>query len=239
MHRIAFIALALAVAAPCLAQVATAASATSPSSPVVVKLPPPGTGGGLSVEQALSQRRSLRAFAPGALTLAELAQLCWSAQGITDAKGHRTVPSAMATYPLDVYVVAGNVSGLAAGVYRYRNKEHDLERLADGDARDRLVDQVAPQLWIRSAPVALVVTGTLSRMGKRAGNRGATFMAVEAGEVAQSVFLQAVSLGLGSTYVGGFNPDALRKFLNLPAGEEGLAILPIGREPAAVNNTAP
>ena len=62
-------------------------------------------------------------------------------------------------------------------------------------------------------------------------DRGAQFMWVEAGLAAQGFFLQATALELGSTYVGGFDPAAARTALDLAAGEEVLAVLPVGHKP--------
>ena len=79
--------------------VAFSAAAAVSAEPVV--LPSAQVTGAVSIEQALATRRSVRGMADRPLTLAEVGQLCWSAQGVTDEKGHRTAPSAMATYPLE------------------------------------------------------------------------------------------------------------------------------------------
>lgn len=197
-----------------------------------VTLPAPVTTGTVTVEQALATRRSLRGMADRPLTLAEVGQLCWSAQGVTDDEGHRTAPSALATYPLEVYVVAAAVTDLAPGVYRYQPADHTLApHAAPGTTREALVEQAIGQPWITSAPAILIITGTAERMGDRFVARRRDFMCVEAGLAAQGLFLQATALGLGSTYVGGFDPDAARAFLELPAGEEVLAVLPVGASP--------
>ena len=212
-----------------------AAVASAAVEPSAIALPAPGTTGAVSVEQALATRRSLRGMADRPLTLAEVGQLCWAAQGVTDDKGHRTAPSAMATYPLEVYVIADAVTDLAPGVYRYQPAGHALvphpapRRLEP--LRDALVEKAIGQAWITTAPAILVITGTAERMGERFVERRRDFMCVEAGLAAQGFFLQATALGLGSTYVGGFDPAAARAFLELPAGEEVLAVLPVGVRP--------
>jgi SagB-type dehydrogenase family enzyme len=200
-----------------------------------VSLPAPRTAGEMSVEQALATRRSQRGMADRPLTLAELGQLCWAAQGVTDAKGHRTAPSAMATYPLDVYVIADTVTDLAAGIYHYDPAGHALTSHAGSTAAaplsDAFVKQVVGQTWIATAPAILVITGTVSRMGERFVERRRDFMCMEAGLAAQGFFLEATALGMGSTFVGGFAPQAARDFLALPEGEEVLAVLPVGARP--------
>jgi len=72
------------------------------------KLPEPETRGDISIEQAIGKRRSLRDFS-GSLALADVAQLLWAAQGETHPDGYRATPSAGALYPLEVYLVVGNV----------------------------------------------------------------------------------------------------------------------------------
>ncbi len=209
---------------------ALAPAALAAGSAERVPLPAPRTEGTVSVEAALHQRRSVRAPGRTPLALADVGQLCWAAQGVTDTRGHRTAPSAMARYPLQVYLLAGSVDGLAPGLYRYLPAGHALELVASGDRRAEFERRAVGQSWVAYAPVVFVITGDVSKMGSM-GGRAAQFMAVEAGLAAQGFFLQAQALGLGSTYVGGYRPEDARRALNVPEGEEVLAVLPVGRRP--------
>lgn len=221
-NRLVVVILAVAFAGGARAQAAGARP--------TVALPAPKTDGGISVEKALKERRSMRSPTDAPLTLENLSQLCWAAQGVTDSKGHRTAPSAYATYPLEVYVLAGRVAGLAPGLYRYRPDKHDLESLAPGDRRADLDEKAVGQGWIGKAPALFVVAGVVQRSAKM-GEAAPRAMWTEAGLAAQGLLLEAVSLGLGSTFVGGFKPDAARAVLGLPAGEDVLGILPVGHKP--------
>lgn len=204
--------------------------AAEPSSPATILLPAPRFEGKTSVEAALKERRSQREFAPTPLTLAEVGQLCWAAQGVTDDKGHRTASSAMARYPLELYLIAGTVTRLPAGLYHYVPASHTLKLLAEGDRRNefdkKAVGQKAEQ--VAKAPATLVVTGNVKKMS---GDRASQYMWVEAGLAAQGFFLEATSLGLGSVYVGGFKPSEAHALLGLPDTEEVLAVLPVGKKP--------
>ena len=73
-----------------------------------IKLPEPVKNSDTSIEEALLERRSIRQYKDDPLTLAEVSQLLWAAQGITGLWGWRTAPSAGATYPLEVYVKIHN-----------------------------------------------------------------------------------------------------------------------------------
>lgn len=189
----------------------------------------------MSIEAVLKQRRSVRSFSPTPLTLEEIGQLCWAAQGVTDQEGHRTAPSARSLYPLSLYVATGNVTGASPGLYRYEPASHSLQLVAAGDKRDDLNRKAVGQDWIVTAPAIFVIAGNASTMTSggdvAARERGKRFMWVEAGLAAQGFFLQATSLGLGSTYVGGFRSAAAHAMLRLPSPEEVLAILPVGRRP--------
>jgi SagB-type dehydrogenase family enzyme len=207
-------------------------AAPGSASPAAVKLPAAATDGGVGVQKALATRRSVRSFEATPLTLAQLSQLCWAAQGITDAKGHRTAPSARATYPLELYAMVGTVEGLAAGFYQYLPATHELKLLKAGDERARLIKEGVGQRWIESAPVIFAVVASpegLAKLNKVGGNHGERLAAIEAGLVSENFFLQAVSLGLGSTYVAGYEEAAVSKVLGLPQGSLVFAILPVGR----------
>ena len=176
-------------------------------------LPAARTTGPLPLEAALAQRQSRRSFASQPLTAAEAGQLLWSAQGENRAGGGRTAPSAGATYPLVLYLVAGRVEGLAAGVYRYAPQGHRLAAPAPGDARSAVA----------------VIAAEPSRTAARYGARAERYVAMEAGAAAQNLQLQAVALGLGATLVGAFDDAALRAALPLAAAEQPLAVLAVGR----------
>lgn len=106
--------------------------------PKTLDLPEPRLKSECSIEQALLLRRSGRSYAGVPLTLAEVSQLLWAAQGVTDRRGLRTAPSAGALYPLETYVLVSKVEGLPAGVYRYQPHQHGLVETATGDRRAQL-----------------------------------------------------------------------------------------------------
>jgi SagB-type dehydrogenase family enzyme len=195
-----------------------------------IRLPEPRGPGATSVEEALRRRRSLREFRPAPLTLAEAAQLLWAAQGRTAEDGHRTAPSAGALYPLEVFLVAGRVEGIAPGVYRYRPDGHILEPVIEGDRRRALSEAALGQGWLSSAPAALVVAAVNERTARKYGRRAERYVHIEVGAAAQNVALQAVALGLGTVVVGAFDDAAVARVAGLAPEERPLAILPVGHE---------
>jgi SagB-type dehydrogenase family enzyme len=203
----------------------------APQEPTV-QLPEPALDGAMSVESALGQRRSVRDLRPDALTVVEVGQVLWAAQGITAEWGGRTAPSAGATYPIEVHMAVTAVEGLDPGVYRYRPDGHRLERTVDGDVHSELAQAALGQAAVALAPVNVVIAAVEARTASRYGMRAERYVTLEAGHVAQNIALQAVALDLGSVPIGAFDDAGVAEVLQLAQRERVLYILPLGR-PAA------
>jgi len=166
---------------------------------VSISLPKPRYDGGISIEEALLRRRSIRDYAAGSLTLQELSQLLWAAQGITGSGGLRTAPSAGALYPLEVYVVVGDVEGLGMGVYKYRPQEHSIQKVVEGDCRSELAGAALGQSCVERAAIDVVITAVYERTTEKYGEWGVRYVHIEVGHAAQNLCLQAAALDLGQS----------------------------------------
>jgi SagB-type dehydrogenase family enzyme len=196
----------------------------------VIALPYPRTDSDTSLEAALLGRRSVRSYQDEPLILAEIGQLLWAAQGVTDpARGYRTAPSAGALYPLEVYLIAGKVEGLPPGVYRYGPGAHNLTPVKTGDQRDALYEAALRQAPVRQAPAVLVIAAVTERTTGKYGERGIRYVHMEAGHAAQNALLQAVALGLGAVVIGAFEDDDVRQVTGMPAAEQPLYLVPVGK----------
>jgi SagB-type dehydrogenase family enzyme len=195
----------------------------------MINLPEPRLEGDYSIEQAIHNRRSVRAFSNKPLSLAEVSQLLWSAQGVTNKKGLRSAPSAGALYPLELYLVAGNVKGLNPGIYQYSPVGHQLRKIRDGDNRMELARAALQQYWIQESAAVLIFSAIEKRTTRKYGQRGIRYIHIEVGHSAQNVFLQAQSLGLGAAVVGAFDDSRIETILKLPAEEQVLYLMPLGR----------
>lgn len=193
-----------------------------------VSLPKPRLSSKVSVEEALRNRRSVREYKPGKLDISEIAQILWSAQGITSNWGGRTAPSAGALYPIEIYLIAGDVSGLDIGVYHYKPEEHALIKIISGDIRKELSKAALGQASIQEAPVSIVIAGVYERTTRKYGERGVRYVHIEVGHVGQNIYLQAQALGLGTVMMGAFDDNKVKEVLKIQEAEP-LAIMPIGR----------
>jgi SagB-type dehydrogenase family enzyme len=171
----------------------------------------------------------VRNYSDGVLDLTEISQLVWSAQGITHARGFRTAPSAGALYPLELYVIAGRVKNLPSAVYRYSPRQHALVKMVSGDMRPELCRAALGQSAVRKAPVVLLFCAVFERTTTKYGQRGIRYVHMEVGHAAQNVCLQAIALELQTAVIGAFRDEAVKKILNLPAEEQPLYLVPVGR----------
>ncbi len=194
-----------------------------------IKLPEPAEDGKISLEKAMLKRRSVRSFKDSPLILAEVSQLLWAAQGVTSPRGLRTAPSAGALYPLEVYIVAGNVADLPDGVYHYRPAGHELVRVIKGDKRTELCSAALGPTSVRNAAAVIVFAAVYERTTVKYGDRGIQYVHMETGHAAQNVFLQTVPLNLGTVVIGAFYDDEVRKVLKMSDREQPLYIMPVGR----------
>jgi SagB-type dehydrogenase family enzyme len=192
----------------------------------VRSLPEPSTPETGSLEDAVAARRSVRHLDPRALTEAQVGQLLWAAQGVTDPSGLRAAPSAGATYPLEVYAVT------AERVARYVPTEHGLVDHLDGDRRRAVTHAALDQDWMADAPLIVVFTAVEARTAERYDDRAARYVLIEIGHAAQNLLLQATALGLVGTPVGAFEAAALTRALALPGEHVPIYLVPVGH-PAA------
>ncbi|MEA3560691.1 MAG: SagB/ThcOx family dehydrogenase [Candidatus Omnitrophota bacterium] len=192
----------------------------------VIKLPVVKPIGKMSIEQAISNRRSRRKFKDKPLKQRDLSHILWAAQGITAESGFRVTPSAGATFPLTLYVVIGRVDDILPGVYRYRPEGHCLKAMSDKDLRSKLALRALGQDMIAKAPVSIVIAADYKRTTDRYGKRGIRYVDMEAGHASQNIYLECESLGLGTCAVGAFADRIVKELLGIT--EDPLYIMPIG-----------
>lgn len=196
-----------------------------------MNLPAPVLDGDVSLEKAVKQRRTIRSFVDRPLTVGQLSQILWAAQGITDDRGlKRAAPSGGALYPADVYAVVGKngVQELAQGVYHYDPPQHSIRKIVDTDAREGVAVASLRQMWMASAPVIFVLTAEYSRITIKYGDRGRRYAMIEVGHIGQNIFLQCQALGLAAGIVGAFYDKEVSRAINTKKNHEPLIIMPVG-----------
>jgi SagB-type dehydrogenase family enzyme len=192
-----------------------------------IQLPSPSSSGSLSLEQTLARRESVREFSDQPLTLAEVGQLLWAAQGVTREWGGRTAPSAGALYPLRIYVA------LPDRVLRYVPKGHRAEIWRTGDRRALVARSSSSPDVVSAAAAVVVIAGDESVTRIKYGDRAARYVTLEAGHATQNLLLEATTLGLAAVPMGAFDDRAVARGVPLRAGESAYYIVPVGHPRAS------
>lgn len=175
-----------------------------------IALNQPELDSGKPLMQCLKERKSARAFSDRELSLQQLSNLLWAADGINrPEEGKRTAPSAMNRQELEVYVM------LKTGVYLYDPKEPALLPVAEGDHR-----KIAGlQAYAAAAPVNLFYVADLAKFkGDRKVQRMAS--GVNSGYISQNVYLYCASAGLATVARGSLDYKALARAFKLRPGQE-------------------
>jgi SagB-type dehydrogenase family enzyme len=193
-----------------------------PSAPRI-PLSPPKTEEGMPIWDVLRQRRSERRYQRAPLQEAELSQLLWASQGITQVRqsyGFRTAPSAGALYPVETYLVVNAVEGIEPGIYHYAVEDHELEQLKTGDFRAKIAQAALDQETAAQANVVFVWTGVFGRSKWKYHQRAYRYVYLDAGHIAENLALAAVALGLGSCQIAALYDEEANALLGVDGVEE-------------------
>ena len=168
------------------------------------------------VELVIRARRSVREFSGAAITIEQLSYMLALSYGITgevllddgiSVRHQRTVPSAGALYPIEIYPVVMQVDGLQGGLYHYQPEEHSLEGLELRDLGSAIKEMVFYPEVVAQASAIFLLVAIFQRSRFKYGERGYRFILLDAGHIAQNMYLVATALGLGAVAIGGFLDD--------------------------------
>ncbi|WP_181996147.1 SagB/ThcOx family dehydrogenase [Bacteroides intestinalis] len=186
----------------------------------VVKLPKPNLNRAGTVMKALSERQSTREYASKALSLADLSDLLWAANGINRPEsGKRTAPSALNKQDVDVYVI------LPEGSYVYDAKNHQLNLVSEGDYRDAVA---GGQTFVKAAPASLVLVSDVSLFGDAQKPQNQVVGAIDVGIVSQNISLFCANAKLATVPRGSMDATQLKKVLKLKDSQIPMLNHPVG-----------
>jgi SagB-type dehydrogenase family enzyme len=185
-------------------------------------LPKPNLAGGVSLEDAIQRRRSMRRFAPRQLPVETVGQLLWAGQGVTSDNGRRAAPSAGALYALELYAVT------AGEVMHYLPQGHRAETRASPDLRPQLRALALDQASVGAAPAVIVVAAEYARLSQRYGGRADAYANLEAAHATQNMLLQATALGLGAVPIAAVDGGGSARALALPSAQTVVYLIPVG-----------
>jgi SagB-type dehydrogenase family enzyme len=192
-----------------------------------------------SLGSVLARRESTRDFSDEALPLADLARLLDGSYGVRGERDDgeewalvRPSPSAGGLYPIELYVATARVEELTDGVYHYDPRTRELELLAAGGFQDEIGALTIGQDMIARANVVVLLAAAFDRTMWKYGQRGYRYVWLDAGHVAQNLYLVATALRLGVVAVGGFIDDEVAEVFRLPEDERPIYLVCAGRVPS-------
>jgi SagB-type dehydrogenase family enzyme len=213
--------------------------ALPPDALALVDLPAPSglDLGGVALRDAIGARRSLREYSEEPLSLAELSFLLWATQGVRETVPGRftlrTVPSAGARHPFETLFLANRIEGLPRGLYRFLATAHRLARLpAPGDVADRVATAALGQEMVKRSAATFIWIAVPERTTWRYGERGYRYLHLDAGHVAQNLYLAAESVGAGGCAIAAFSDDEMNALLRLDGEQQFVIYLAsVGKRP--------
>jgi SagB-type dehydrogenase family enzyme len=193
-----------------------------------LELPTPAPRPTMDLDRALRERRSVRDFTPQALPLEDLSYLVWASTGIQrreEGYAFRTAPSAGALYPIETYVSVQRVEDVASGLYHYAIEPHALEELKQGDQGREVARGALGQGICAEAAAVFLWTAVFHRSKWKYRQRAYRYVYLDAGHVAENLYLAATALGLGCCTIGALFDDDLNALLGVDGEEESVLYL--------------
>lgn len=182
----------------------------------------------------MTTRRSLRKFSGLPISLEQLSHLLYSSAGLLNINNsidysRRPYPSAGARYPLEIYPLVLNCTGLEKGLYHYNVKEGCLEIILKDDLEKWLMKASGGEASLKNASIIFIITGVLDRTRIKYRDRGYRYALIEAGHLGQNLCLLTTQLGLGCCPFGGFIDSIVNELLDISFQKEfALYLLAVG-----------
>ncbi len=190
-----------------------------------IALPEPKPNDSMQLSQIITKRRSTRVYRNVPVSMTQLANLLWYSTGIREREGRfefRTAPSAGALYPIETYIVANRVEGLASGVYHYNIPGHQLEELRTGEYGMQTAHAALEQDMCADAAVVFIWSAVFARSMWKYGERAFRYIYLDAGHIAENLALACVDEGLASCQIAALFDDEANNIVGIDGKEESV-----------------
>lgn len=175
-----------------------------------IALLPPSKLLGIDIMEALSARKTDRAFSNDNLSDQQIANLLWSANGVNRTEdGKRTAPSARNAQEIDVYLFS------PVAIYRYDAVSHSLKLVKEGDFRT----SAGTQPFYAAASVAISLVVDFDKMDGFSDEAKAFYSATDVGYVSQNIYLSCAAQNMGTVVCGSIERDSIANLLNIQNGK--------------------
>jgi SagB-type dehydrogenase family enzyme len=174
----------------------------------------------ISLRDAIESRKTVRMYETTPITLEDLTYALYMTQGVKrnvkNKATFRTVPSAGARHAFETILLVNNVEGLKRGLYRYLALEHKLQKLESApDINQKIRRAALKQPQIEEAGVVFLWVADSYRMTYRYSERGYRYMFLDAGHVAQNLYLVAKDFNAGVCAIAAYDDEKMNALLGL------------------------
>ncbi len=192
------------------------------------------SGNKVLLEDAIKRRRSVREYSSKGMTFKDISKLLYFANGVTKEDSFfgnfRAAPSAGATYPIEIYLVSNGIKNLADGLYWYNVENDSIVLKKEGSFNSQVAESCYGQNFISHAESIFIMTAVWERTLKRYHERGRRYVFMDAGHIAQNIYLEATALGLAPCAVGAFDDGKMNTFLSIDGKKESCVyIMVVGK----------
>lgn len=189
----------------------------------IIQLTKPETKSSFSIEEALDKQRNVLQFTSEPVERNDIGQLAWAGLGTTKFQTDlSTITLAGQAFPIQLYLATQE------GLFLYQSGSHNLEQIQDNDIRADLAGATSIPGAVATAGCDIIITGSIKGIQSQLGNRARNYLLLEAGHIAQSIQLQALSLGLGSATISDFETRSMNRFLRFPRSVEAICMICVG-----------
>ena len=188
-----------------------------------ISLPKPEFSPNIQFWDIINKRHSTRAFRNKPISAMDLSLLLFGMSGLTRVFpkfAFRTIPSAGGLFPIEIYAVINNVSGIEQGIYHYNIEKHELEYLKQGDFRKTVADAYYGQRMVAKSAVNFIWTAMIERTRNTYAERAYRYIYLDCGHIGQNFYLVAEALGLNACVVGAYYDDKINEILDLDENKE-------------------
>ncbi|MFX0092153.1 MAG: SagB/ThcOx family dehydrogenase [Candidatus Hodarchaeota archaeon] len=183
----------------------------------------------ITVEYAISQRKSQREYLNGSVALSQFSGLFRMCYGSRHPEtGNRSFYSISNRFPVKLSVVVGEVAGLSPGIYQYQGHNHTFVKIRDGDFREELATASLDQEWVRTAQFSIVMTVDYELLDDLYGEEKEKITQFEGGMCAENFYLKTADLGLGMVVVGAFHDLQVNGLIESTFPDQPVYVIPVG-----------
>jgi len=182
-------------------------------------------------DEVMEKRRSRRDFKSYKITLRELSTLLFYSAGYkrSEHSGRKHVPSSGGFSTTEVFLVILNSDEVESGLYYFSANDFTIRCIRKGDYRDWVRYDALYQSEWADASVIIFLAGDYSRLYQKYRHRTLRLCLLDAGHVAQNLYLTCAAMDMKICEVLGYVENEVEEAFDLSGNTPTFSSIVIGR----------